>query len=124
MNAGEKHAMSAADATLQMRLRLAGVIVLLAGLLAAVVITMTAATDDGGSNADSKRYEYQMDLIGGKSNELATEIREWVGSLWHGRRLAQTLTFFSVVTSLSCFFLAHRLNHSPPPAIRAGGKDA
>jgi hypothetical protein len=123
MNAGEKQGMSTADAALQARLRLIGVSILAAGLLAAAAVTLTAPPDDGASLPETKVQDYQMEYIAGKSNELATEIREWVASLWHGRRLAQTLTFLSVGGSLSCFFLAHRLNYSPAPRERDDGGD-
>jgi hypothetical protein len=112
---------SAKDRALQARLRKIGAVVLVAGLFAAVLVYATAAPADEASVADSKRNEYQMELIGGKSNLLATEIREWFGSLWHGRKLAHTLAFLTVGGSLACFFLAHRLNYLPPPDNRNRG---
>ena len=123
MSAADKQEISAADAALQARLRLVGVILLAAGLLAAVAVTLATPADDGTRLPETKAYDHQMEYLGGKSNELATEIREWVGSLWHGRRLAQTLTILSVAGSLACFFLAHRLNYSPPAGERGDGAD-
>jgi hypothetical protein len=106
------------DRILQTRFRVAGVIILVAGLLAAVMINRRAASDDGGSDADilgdSKRHDYAMERIGGKSNELASEVREWFGGLWHGKRLAHTVVVLSVTGSLGCFVLAHLLT-SPAP---------
>ena len=61
----------------------------------------------------SKRYEYEMERIGGKSNVLAAELREWFVSLWHGKRLAHTVVFLSVGGSLACFLLAHLLSLPP-----------
>lgn len=90
-----------------------GLCILAAGLLAAAFVAGMTASGDAVSSPDTKRYEYQMEVLGGKANLLATEIREWWGSLWHGRRLAYTLAGVSVVSSLGCFFVAHRLNHSP-----------
>jgi hypothetical protein len=113
LNADEKQDLAAKDVALQTRLRLIGVSVLAVGLLAAAFVDGLAGSNDNASSTNNKTYEYQMEVIGGKSNLLATEIREWVGSLWHGRRLAHTLAFLSVGGSLACFFLAHRLNHSP-----------
>jgi hypothetical protein len=121
MSAAEIPEMSGKDRVLQARLRQIGFVVLVAGLLAAVLVYSMAAPADEASTADSKRNEYQMELIGGKSNLLATEIREWFASLWHGRRLAHTLAFLSVGGSLACFFLAHRLNYLPPPDNRSRG---
>jgi hypothetical protein len=127
MSAEEKQDMSGKDKTLQKRFRLIGVCILVAGLLAAGVINRRAAPDDGSSDAimsgETKRYEYEMERIGGKSNVLAAEFRDWFGSLWHGRRLARTLAFLSVGGSLACFFLAHLLTYPPPPDNRTDGND-
>jgi hypothetical protein len=101
------------DLVLQARLRVIGCCILVTGVLAAAFVAGRTSGGDDGSLADSKRYEYQMEILGGKSNLLATEFRDFIGSLWHGRRLAALLAVVSVGSSLACFFLAHRLNHSP-----------
>jgi hypothetical protein len=116
--------MSGKDAALQSRLRLIGTGILVAGMLAATLVDLTAKPDDGSATADYKRDEYQMEYIGGKSNLLATEIREWIGSLWHGRRLSETLAVLSIGGSAACFFLAQRLNFSPAAGNREDGTDA
>ncbi len=90
-----------------------GLSILAAGLLAATFVAGITSSGGDVSNPDTKRNVYQMEVLGGKANILATEIREWVGSLWHGRRLAYTLACVSVGSSLVCLLLAHRLNHSP-----------
>ena len=124
MGAEGKKALSARDQAIQKRLRLAGVAVLFVGLSAAALINGAAAPVDESILADTKRSEYQMELIGGKSNEFAYEIREWFSGLWHGTGLAHMLAFLSIATFLTCFFLAHRLNFAPRPANRPAGKDA
>ena len=106
--------LSGRDRALQGRLRLAGIAILVAGLLASVIVDATAPPGDEGAHADSRRYEYEMELIGGKSNLLAAEIREWFGGLWHGKGLAHMLAFVSTGGSLACFLLAHRLGHRSP----------
>lgn len=121
MNAEEKQDLVERDLALQWRLRLIGICILAAGLLCAAFVDGMASARDEGPGTVNKSYEYQMELIGGKSNLLATETRSWFASLWHGRRLAHTLAFVSVTSSLACFFLAHRLNHSPALSGRSGG---
>jgi hypothetical protein len=127
MSAEEKRGMSGKDKALQARFRLIGFCILIAGLLAAAVINWRAAPDDRSADAilsgASKRYEYEMERIGGKSNVVAAELRDWFGSLWHGRRLAHTLAFLSVGGSLACFLLAHLLSYPPPPDERTDGKE-
>jgi hypothetical protein len=122
-----KKTIPAGDLRLQARLRLAGAVILLAGLASAALVYRSAVTDYDSAYAkmlnNTKKNEYEMELIGGKANILASELREWFGSLWHGKRLACTLTFISVSGSLACFFVAQRLNHVPPggPAQGPGG---
>lgn len=124
LSAGEKPAVSAKDAALQKRLRLIGVCVLFIGLSAAALVKGAAVAADDNALADTKRYEYQMELIGGKSNELAFEIREWFTGLWHGAGLAHTLAFISIITSVACFYVAHRLGYPAPASADTAGRDA
>ena len=128
MVAGEERKVSARDAALRRRYRLIGVCILVAGLLAAAVIDQRAAPDDADASAilsgATKRYEFEMERIGGKSNVLAAEFRDWFGSLWHGKQLARTLVFLSIGGSLVCFFAAHVLACPPPPEDAAASPDA
>jgi hypothetical protein len=108
------------DAALRRRLRWIGTAILTAGLLSAALVYR--ATPPAGPNPDplnsgySKRDLYDMERIGGKSVVLAVELNKGFDSLWHGRRLAGTLVFFSLGGSLVCFFLANRLSG----ALQAG----
>ena len=106
------------DRKLQTRLRLAGGVILLAGLGAAALVYRSAVPDYDSAYVkmlnNTKKNEYEMEVVGGKANVFAAEVRDWFGSLWHGKRLAHTLGFLSVGGSFACFFVAHRLNYSPP----------
>jgi hypothetical protein len=117
---GERLDLSESDTALHSRLRLSGAVILAAGLLSSAVVGMTAAPVDEGAAADSKRYEYEMEMIGGKSNVFAAEVNGWIAGLWHGRGLAHLLAFVALAGSSVCFFLAHRLKHHGPRASQAG----
>jgi len=127
MSAGGQPDISARDKALQRRFRLIGVCILVAGLLAAAVVNQRAAPDDGDPylilSGNAKRYNYEMERIGGKSNILAAEFQDWFGSLWHGKKLAHTLVFLSIGSSLACFFIAYVLSRPPPPDDPAAGAD-
>ncbi len=108
--------------TIQFRLYLTSVAVLLAGLLCAAWVYLEATEEINSSNAvsyevvaghnyalttdDSKRYQYDMERIGGKSVFVAEEISQWFASLWHGKRLSFTIALLSIVVSLACFLVA------------------
>ncbi len=106
------------DRKLQMRLRLAGAGILMAGMAAAAFVYRSAVPDYDSAYVrmlnNTKKNEYEMEVVGGKANVFAADVRDWFGSLWHGKRLAHTLAFLSVGGSFACFFVAHRLNYSPP----------
>jgi hypothetical protein len=88
--------------------------VLAVGLsIAAVVFVMAppdVEDDDAGvyviSVSNSKKYQLDLERIGGKAAVVAAEFNEWFDSLWHGRRLAGTLAVLSVVASLLCILVA------------------
>jgi hypothetical protein len=120
------------------RLLRTGVWILVVGLLAAAVAYFKAGPDEDSSAlgyqvvngqtypigpGDSKSYERQMEVIGGRSSVLASEFSDWFANLWHGRRLAYTLAALSVGSSLLCFFLSQHLVILPPPDDKSrGGK--
>ena len=98
------------------------------GLAAALVYFLAAPAEDrdvigysleGGkayavTTDDSRRYEQDLERIGGKSAVMAADFNRWFASLWHGQKLAGTLVVLSLGGSLGCFYLAHLLTYPPP----------
>ena len=105
----------------RLRLQIVGGLVLASGLVAAAVIYATAAppaADPLGIGFDtSKTYVREVEVYGGTANVLATQMREWFDSLWHGRRLASTVAVLSSVVALGFFYVAaHTPRAATPPA--------
>ena len=72
----------------------------LGGALWIYVAAVLAPGDISGEDpTDSKQYQRQMELYGGKANVLAADLMRWLGSLWHGRRLALTMACATVVVA-------------------------
>ena len=106
--------------SLQLSLYLIAAAVLLAGLLSAGLIYRTAAEQEKGfighqiidgkayevAPGDSKAYLRDMELYGGTSGILIAGFNRWLGSLWHGKRLAYVLAIFSVTVAYICFSVA------------------
>ena len=121
MQSEEDHGRPEAGTPLRARLDRIAFAILAVGLIAAVVVYFAAAPDDAGpaagyeinaagnsyavGAADSKRYERGMEQMGGKANVLAAQFGDWLGTLWHGRRLAYTLAVVSVSSYLALYFL-------------------
>ena len=83
--------------------------ILIAGLIAAVTINVRAgrmAENPLGDPDDSKQYLRQMEVYGGKANVLASEARQWISGLWHGKSLAFTVGFIALLLAGGLRFLA------------------
>ena len=92
--------------TIPNRLRVAGLSVLIVGLLIAGLLYATRLPDDEDVEFASKRETLQMERIDGKANVLASELRQWFVGLWQGQKLAFTLAYLSVGGCGVCLVLA------------------
>jgi len=95
------------------RLRLAAAAILAIGIAAAGLIYATAPDSDpddpAARIASGRLYEYNIERIGGRAAVYAARFDQWLGSLWHGRRLAWTVAVGSAIAALGCLGLAGRL---------------
>ncbi len=105
--------------TRKSRLYIIAFIILLVGLGSAAVIYLTAGNNSdvlgyemAGGNVypvmpeDSKMYQHNLELYGGKVNVLANELMRWFVGLWHGKKLAFTVACISIFGSFCLFFVA------------------
>ncbi|ODU17118.1 MAG: hypothetical protein BGP22_30330 [Variovorax sp. 67-131] len=103
------------------RLHFAGIAILIAGWICAVLVYIVASGNDSATAADrrvidgqvyvvpletSKREQQEMERLGGKTTVWMVESATWLGSLWHGKRLAFTLALLATVIGGSCVYLA------------------
>src|SRR2546430_10298885 len=98
--------------------RIAGACILAFGLLAAVQVYRTATPEEKlgivGLDIASKRDVLQTEKMGGKAGIAANELTDWFSSLWHGRRLGDTLLVLSLAGCAGCFYVAHLKTDLPP----------
>ena len=99
------------------RVRMSGVVLLVGGLAAAVIVFYLAHPDEKlgilGVDVPTKRENLQLERMGGKSYILFNDINEWFSSLWHGRRLAYTIGVLSIAGFVSCRWFADLIEHEP-----------
>jgi hypothetical protein len=92
--------MSAGSASSLKRRRAGSLAILLVGLTASLAIFLTAkppaSNPLGYEPQDSKQYLRDMEVYGGKTNLIASELREFLASLWHGKRLALTVAMITL----------------------------
>jgi hypothetical protein len=103
-----------------LRVRQAGTVILFCGILCAALIYFLAPSEAGGAAVmDSRQYEYQVQRIGGQAGLLMVQLNAWLGSLWHGERLAYTVGVLSIVIGLAC----HRVSSMMEEAASSGRSD-
>lgn len=87
------------------------------GLISALVIYQRAGNaaygalgyeDEGGGlypvmPEDSKQYQREMELYGGKANVLAESLRLWVGGLFQGKSLAFIIAGTTIIISFGFY---------------------
>jgi hypothetical protein len=99
-------------------LKIAGYLILVDGLVAAVLVYLRAVPPEQNlSYIDpkyTKAYSAGMQVMGGQANVVVAEFREWIASLWHGHRLAYTTAVLSVFGALVCFRVAKEIEESTP----------
>jgi hypothetical protein len=99
--------------TPEARLRVSAFAILIIGLAAAAAIYLSAQPPPGNplgyEPEDTKKYLRDLEFYGGKGNVIATELREWFASLWHGKRLAYTIAVVTLAAAGVLKFLATHL---------------
>jgi hypothetical protein len=105
---------------LQKNLYLISALILLAGLGGAAIIYLTAEDDSNSASgyeivggyvyslesSNSKRYNHDLELYGGKAAVLADQFNRWFTGLWHGKSLAFTVACITLLASFGVFFFA------------------
>lgn len=91
------------------RIRLITAAIVATGLIAALAVHRAALRATPApfdlEPSDSKAYLRQVEMMGGKANLLASQIRLWFTGLWEGTTLAHTLFWITVITA-ALFYLA------------------
>jgi hypothetical protein len=109
-----------------------GVIVLMVGLVSAAFIYRIAVSEsdgvvgyenEGGATYpvmpdDSKQYLRGLQLYGGTANVLADDLRRWFDGLWHGKSLAYTVAFITIVISAGALYAARQM----PSRLQSGAR--
>ncbi|HXX36442.1 MAG TPA: hypothetical protein VEM15_18400 [Thermodesulfobacteriota bacterium] len=104
-------------------LNLISAIILLGGLGSAILIYRTpentsygALGYEAGSGSvypimpdDSKKYQRDLELYGGKANMLMDQLRRALAGLWRGKSLAFTVACLSILISFGVFYAANHL---------------
>ena len=111
MSSRDKHDPPEQYSPLQIRLYLASVVILVAGLIGAAVIYATAPAEDRAEQiygvANNQSYILELQRIGGTAEVVMAEFHQWFDSLWHGKPLAYTVAALCAAAAAACFLAAH-----------------
>lgn len=116
--------MRCVDRTPANRRRAVASAILAIGFAAAAIIFLTAGAwgeNPLGNPEDSKVYLREMQMVGGTSNVLAYEIRQWLAWLFHGRPLALTVALLTLVICLVYLIQTTPVDPGAGPA-KPGGR--
>jgi hypothetical protein len=117
----------------QLFLNCTGLLILFVGLVSAAFIYRIADSppravlgyeSDGGATYpimpdDSKQYLRGLEMYGGTANVLADDLRRWFDGLWHGKSLAYTVAFITIVISAGALYAARQIPSSLKPEGRS-----
>ncbi|SDG24151.1 hypothetical protein [Paraburkholderia phenazinium] len=121
MSRREQQDASEARSPLQVRLYLASVIILVAGLIGAAIIYATAPDPDSAElmyGAANPQYQLELQRIGGTAEVVVAQFHQWFDGLWHGKQLAYTVAVLCAALAGACFMAGHSRIfdslHEPP----------
>ena len=85
--------------------------ILIVGFGAALAIFAFAELAPVDPLGESKMYVHDMVLYGGKTNMVLGEFATWIGSLWHGTRLALTVAALTVLIAIAFWYFFAPVAH-------------
>ena len=73
------------------------------GLIAAAAAYVTATADSDADQLAQQREMRELARLGGTATVQTVKFNQWVGSLWHGERLAGTLAVLGLLVGGACW---------------------
>jgi hypothetical protein len=58
----------------------------------------------------TKAYQYDLELVGGKMVLYADDMRRWFEGLWHGKSLAYSIGFITIIISYAFYISGNYIN--------------
>ena len=80
-----------------------GLAIAAVGLVAGAAVFVTASTDPEADAVAERREMRELERLGGTATVQTVRFNRWLGSLWHGERLACTLAVLGLVVGAACW---------------------
>jgi hypothetical protein len=92
-----------------------GLAIIAAGLVAGAAAYVTASADPDADALAQQREMQQVERLGGTATVQTVKFNQWVGSLWHGERLAGTLAVLGLLVGGACWKLGELMAEDDLP---------
>lgn len=80
-----------------------GLAIIAIGLVAAAGVYVSASADPSADLVAQQREMRELARLGGTAAVQTVKFNLWLGSLWHGERLAYTLALLGLVVGGACW---------------------
>ena len=80
-----------------------GLALVIAGLVAGAVAWVSASSVGEGDPVADRREMREVERLGGTAGVQTVKFDQWLGSWWHGQRLAFTLALLGLLLGGACW---------------------
>ena len=84
-----------------------------AGLVAGAIVYVSASPDADADPVAQQREMRELARLGGTASVQTVKFDQWMGSLWHGQRLAFTLALLGLVVGGGCWHVGGLMDEEP-----------
>ncbi len=84
-----------------------------AGLVAGAIVYVSASSDADRDPVAQQREMRELERLGGTASVQTVKFDQWMGSLWHGRRLAFTLALLGLAIGGACWHVGGLMDEEP-----------
>ena len=102
-----------------------GLAIIALDLVGAAAAYVTASADPDADELAQQREMRELERLGGTATVQTVRFNQWVGSLWHGERLAGTLAVLGLIVGGACWWIGALMDEEvgeEQPSLGAGGR--
>ena len=83
------------------------------GLVAGAIVYVSASAAAEADPMAQQREMRELERLGGTATVQTVKFDQWMGSLWHGRRLAFTLAVLGLAIGGACWHVGGLMDEEP-----------
>ena len=83
------------------------------GLVAGAIVYVSASAGTDTDPMAQQREMRELERLGGTASVQTVKFDQWIGSLWHGQRLAFTLAVLGLAIGGACWHVGGLMEEEP-----------